>query len=75
MARLGRSRVPALGRPQRELSIVARVAIRKRSRSVEANKPVVLALANALVDHPERTLNSTEIAISALASMVASSWE
>jgi hypothetical protein len=28
---------------------------------VEANKPVVLALANALIDHPERTLNSIEI--------------
>jgi hypothetical protein len=28
---------------------------------IEANKPVVLALANALIDHPERTLNSVEI--------------
>jgi len=28
---------------------------------IEANKPVVLALANALIDHPERTLNSAEI--------------
>jgi len=28
---------------------------------IEANKPVVLALANALIDHPLRTLNSVEI--------------
>jgi hypothetical protein len=28
---------------------------------IETNKPVVLALANALIDHPERTLNSIEI--------------
>jgi hypothetical protein len=28
---------------------------------IEGNKPVVLALANALIDHPERTLNSVEI--------------
>jgi hypothetical protein len=28
---------------------------------IEANKPVVLALANALIDHPARTLNSVEI--------------
>jgi hypothetical protein len=28
---------------------------------IEANKPVVLALANALIDHPERTLDSIEI--------------
>jgi hypothetical protein len=28
---------------------------------IEQNKPVVLALARALIDHPERTLNSVEI--------------
>jgi hypothetical protein len=28
---------------------------------IEANKPVVLALAQALIDHPERTLNGNEI--------------
>ena len=28
---------------------------------IEENKPVVLALAQALIDHPERTLNSKEI--------------
>jgi hypothetical protein len=28
---------------------------------IEENKPVVLALARALIDHPERTLNSAEI--------------
>ena len=28
---------------------------------IEENKPVVLALAQALIDHPERTLNAAEI--------------
>ena len=28
---------------------------------IEENKPVVLALAQALIDHPERTLNASEI--------------
>jgi hypothetical protein len=28
---------------------------------IEANKPVVLALASALIDHPQRTLDATEI--------------
>jgi hypothetical protein len=28
---------------------------------IEANKAVVIALAQALIDHPERTLNSAEI--------------
>jgi hypothetical protein len=28
---------------------------------IEENKPVVLALAQALIDHPERTLSSKEI--------------
>jgi hypothetical protein len=28
---------------------------------IEANKPVVIALANALIDHPESTLNANEI--------------
>jgi hypothetical protein len=28
---------------------------------IEANKPVVLALANALIDHPQRTLDAAEI--------------
>jgi hypothetical protein len=28
---------------------------------IEQNRPVVLALARALIDHPQRTLNSTEI--------------
>jgi hypothetical protein len=28
---------------------------------IEENKPVLLALAQALIDHPERTLNAAEI--------------
>ena len=28
---------------------------------IEENKPVVLAIAQALTDHPERTLNAAEI--------------
>jgi hypothetical protein len=28
---------------------------------IEENRPVVLALAQALIDHPERTLNAAEI--------------
>ena len=31
------------------------------SAIIEENKPIVLALAQALIDHPERTLNAAEI--------------
>jgi uncharacterized membrane protein YtjA (UPF0391 family) len=34
---------------------------RKRFTIIEENKPVVLALAQALIDHPERTLHAAEI--------------